>query len=85
MSDTPRTDVEAQTCMDTSSEWHGEWVRLDFARQLERELDAANERMKRLEEAGNEVVWWFCQIGSFSSTQSAALKQWKNLRWRPKP
>jgi hypothetical protein len=43
MSDTPRTDAEAQTCMDTSSEWHGEWVRLDFARQLERELTDARQ------------------------------------------
>lgn len=41
MSDTPRTDAAAQTCMDASSEWHGEWVPLDLARQLERELAKA--------------------------------------------
>jgi cob(I)alamin adenosyltransferase len=28
----------------------------DFARQLERELQEANKRIKRLEEAGDEVV-----------------------------
>ena len=48
MSDTPRTNAEAQTCMDTSSEWHGEWVRLDFARQLERELTDAKHRIRSL-------------------------------------
>ena len=74
MSDTPRTD-EAQ--FGTGR------VSVDFARRLERELDAANERIMRLENAGNDLVWWFCQIESFSSAQSAALKQWRNLRGRP--
>ena len=76
--------------MDTTSEWHGEWVPHEVARQiehelkdarqiaskyedryfatrellnvsteraetLERELAAANERVKRLEEAGDEL------------------------------
>jgi len=51
MSDTPRTNLEAffphksmyQVCD------------ADFCRQLERELNAANERIKRLEEAGDEM------------------------------
>lgn len=43
MSDTPRTD-EAQ--------FGTERVSVSFARQLERELNAANELIKRLEEAG---------------------------------
>jgi hypothetical protein len=30
-------------------------VQSDFARQLERELQEANERLKRLEEAGNRM------------------------------
>ena len=29
-----------------------------FARYLERELNAANERIKRLEEAGDEIAKW---------------------------
>jgi hypothetical protein len=31
-------------------------VDVAFARQLERELNAANERIKRLEEAGDELL-----------------------------
>jgi hypothetical protein len=30
-------------------------IRIEFAKQLERELNAANERIKRLEEAGDEM------------------------------
>ena len=77
MIDTPRTD-EAQ--FGTGR------VSVDFARRLERELNAANERIMRLENAGNDLVWWFCQIESsqLSSMQSAALKQWRDLRRRIK-
>ena len=54
MSNTPRTNLEAffphesmyQVCD------------ADFTRQLERELNAANERIKRLEEAGDELLEW---------------------------
>jgi hypothetical protein len=47
-SDTPRTDAQHK------------WVKMDkstmaFARTLERELNAANERIKRLEEAANKM------------------------------
>lgn len=31
----------------------------DLCRQLERELNAANERIKRLEEAGDRLAYWF--------------------------
>ena len=47
MVDTPRTD-EAQ--FGTGR------VSVSFARQLERELNAANERIKRLEDAGDEIL-----------------------------
>jgi hypothetical protein len=51
ISDTPRTNLEAffphesmyQVCD------------ADFCRKLERQLNAANERIKRLEEAGDEM------------------------------
>ena len=49
MSDTPRTEAEVnrQKC------WSDDLVTIDanFAAQLERELTAANDRIKRLEEA----------------------------------
>ena len=51
MSDTPRCDDR------TIYNEHGEWVNSSFARLLERELNAANERIKRLEEAGNELMY----------------------------
>ena len=45
MSDTPRTDDRA-VIIDGNP-----WVNAPFARQLERELNAANERIKLLEDA----------------------------------
>ena len=48
VSDTPRTD-EAQ--FGTGR------VSVSFARTLERELNAANDRIKRLEEAGDAVAY----------------------------
>ncbi len=57
MNDTPRTDAsELETNIgvmhfdhkDLSAAYH-------FARQLERELNAANDRIKRLEEAGSKL------------------------------
>ena len=47
MVDTPRTD-EAQ--FGTGR------VSVSFARQLERELNAANQRIKRLEEGGDKAI-----------------------------
>lgn len=49
MSDTPMTD-EAQ--FGTGR------VSVDFARRLEREVNAANERIQRLEEAGDAMERW---------------------------
>ena len=49
MSDTPRTDAWKRV-NDPIEDLH------IFARQLERELNAANERIKRLEEAGDAVM-----------------------------
>ena len=47
-SDTPRTDA-AVIDYKTAGILSNEFVRPDFARTLERELNAANERIKRLE------------------------------------
>jgi hypothetical protein len=53
VSDTPRTEAELnrQKC------WSDDLVTIDanFACQLERELNAANERIKRLIEAGDRM------------------------------
>ena len=71
MSDTPRTD-----------ENEFDWVTASFARKLERQLNAANERIKRLEEAGNNLLWNFCPeyTSDFTESQSDALKQWNKAK-----
>ena len=56
--DTPRTDAEANeqySMVLTGNGLRRALVQSDFARQLERELQEANERLKRLEEAGNRM------------------------------
>jgi hypothetical protein len=57
---TPRTDQECGD-YDRSGCWksyiEGECVQSDFSRQLERELSAANDRIKRLEEAGDKMAF----------------------------
>jgi hypothetical protein len=52
ISNTPRTDAEAFLPHDSKYRV----CDADFVRQLERELNAANDRIKRLEEAGDELV-----------------------------
>ena len=54
MSDTPRTDQAEYECVDEPVVKLGS-VDAEFARQLERELNAANDRIKRLEEAGDAM------------------------------
>lgn len=58
MSDTPRTDGCLTAILDADgfvdhSNCPQRWV--DHSRQLERELNAANDRIKRLEEAGDAL------------------------------
>ncbi len=50
VSDTPRTDAELEFDPTSVDEV------LDWSRQLERELNAANERIKRLEKAGDALA-----------------------------
>ena len=64
MSDTPRTDAAEYESQDEPVAKLGA-VDVYFARTLERELNAANDRIKRLEEAGDrlqmlieEQGWW---------------------------
>jgi len=53
-----------------------------LCRQLERELNAANDRIKRLEEAGNNLLWNFCPeyTSDLTQEQSDALKQWNKAK-----
>lgn len=59
MSNTPRTDGCLTEILDTygfvnQGNCPQRWV--NHSRELERELNAANERIKRLEEAGDKMV-----------------------------
>jgi hypothetical protein len=69
MSDTPRTDAWKWT-NDPIDELY------EFARQLERELNAANDRIKRLEEAGDAMV---------ETTTTPAADAWHKARGEAKP
>ena len=42
------------------------------------EIEKLQARIKQLEEAGDEIVWFFCpkESSQLSSGQSVALKQW---------
>ena len=75
MSDTPRTDARVRMMIDNDISPEGLEY---FARDLERELNEANERIKRLENAGNEVVYWFSPMAKHQLTPMhlAALNQW---------
>jgi len=58
VSDTPRTDSRLTAILDADgfvdhSNCPQRWV--DHGRELERELNAANDRIKRLEEAGDAL------------------------------
>ena len=57
MRDTPRTDAEAFYPHDSKYKV----CDADFARILERELNAANERIKRLEESENRMLNWLTE------------------------
>ena len=72
MSDTPRTN---------NFDWS---FHLLFAesQKMERELNAANQRIKRLEEAGNNLLWNFCPeyTSDLTQEQSDALKKWNKAK-----
>ena len=86
MSDTPISDSTPHNVADLGM----------LCRRLERELNAANEmfrklnihtlnltdRIKRLEEAGNNLLWNFCPeyTSDLTQEQSDALKQWNKAK-----
>jgi hypothetical protein len=75
MSDTPRTDAAWKP--DGGDGYPT--VDVDFCRQLERELNAANERIKRLEEAGDVLcaaaafMGWHMEIEKWRKAKEAKL------------
>ena len=58
ISETPRTDRVLKNC----NGWHH--VPIELARELERELNAAQDRIKRLEEAGDVLASWTIPNGN---------------------
>lgn len=72
MSDTPISDSTQHNVAELGM----------LCRRLERELTAANERIKRMEEAGNNLLWNFCPeyTSDFTESQSDALKQWNKAK-----
>jgi 2-methylisocitrate lyase-like PEP mutase family enzyme len=65
----------------------GQAVSIEEMRRLDslktyKELQEAKERIKRLEEAGNEIIWWFCpkDTSHLSSMQSDALRRWNKAK-----
>ena len=82
MSDTPRTDAltfdvitirgDAHLGRENYNDGWGEFVESKFARTLERELNAANERINRLEEAGG-IALAYAEKGDYETANKAWL------------
>jgi hypothetical protein len=72
VSDTPRTN---------NYDWSFHMLFAE-AQKMERELNAANDRIKLLEEAGNNLLWSFCPeyTSDLTQEQSDALKQWNKAK-----
>lgn len=72
MVDTPRTETYVLNPLPqvVSAEW---------ARQLERELNAANDRIKRLENAGDGLSMWVCPEYK-SDPANIALIEWRKAK-----
>ena len=79
MSDTPRTEVYVLDPLP-------QVVSADWARQLERELNAAKARIARLEEALNQCDWGFTKnCPDEYSTNGASWKAVREALGRPNP
>ena len=72
--DTPRTDSEEYESQDEPITKLGS-VDAEFARTLERELHAANERIKRLEEAGDAL----CAAAAFMGWHME-IEKWRKAK-----
>ena len=79
MSDTPRTNLEAFFPHDSKHRV----CDADFCRQLERELNAANDRIKRLEEAGDAMLnAWLMPEDAMEYRDWVALSADAEAMWR---
>ena len=73
MSDTPRTDAVQDELINQDT--YTSWLEMSrTARQLERELNAANERIKRLEEAGDAMFIRSTRVGREIWTKAKEAK-----------
>jgi uncharacterized protein YdcH (DUF465 family) len=72
INDTPRTDAEEYESQDEPITKLGS-VDAEFARTLERELNAANERIKRLEDIISRAKNKFFRYGSNGTAASGML------------
>lgn len=72
MSDTPRTDAHNWNEGHYDDPLHS---LSDFAKQLERELNSANERIKRLEEAGDELC-----VAALYTGWNERVEAWKQAK-----
>ena len=79
ISDTPRTDAAEYESQDEPVAKLGA-VDADFARTLERELNTANDRIKRLEEAGDDL-YANCDPSRWDSTAAADQKLTDQSNW----
>ena len=78
--ETPRTDQQNDDLLNSDS--YTSWLEISgFARQLERELNAANERIKRLEEA------WIPASTKPEGYERRVLLWvvWQGFGWRDQP
>ena len=81
MSDTPRTDeqINGKPCTRfgilAGDSLRNAAVPSEFARQLERELNAANDRIKRLEEAGDAL----CAAAAFMGWHME-IEKWRKAK-----
>jgi hypothetical protein len=82
MSDTPRTDDQIGYDGSTMT-----LIRIEFTKQLERELTAANDRIKRLEEAGDklsdcadQIGWTSCESPQWIKKAENAVKDWRKAK-----
>lgn len=71
MSDTPRTDAFNWNEGDYDDAFYSLF---DFSKQLERELNAANEQIKRLEEAGDAMFIRSTRVGREIWTKAKEAK-----------
>lgn len=79
MSDTPRTDEAEYECVDEPVVKLGS-VDAEFARQLERELNAANEQIKRMKSVGDELLEWIDDNSVSGSNRKLLANAWQRAK-----